>query len=121
MAVQSEHQQALALHTTVRIGLERTIRGQITAICIRATGITYEVVWWSESQRHCEWLSAVEVAPEEGQETMELGHYLERVAEFNRRSFCPRPFSSFVFFPLFRFRFRPISRLPTWSIPPNPA
>ncbi len=47
--------------------------------------------------------------------------YLERVAEFNRRSFCPRPFSSFVFFPLFRFRFRPISRLPTWSIPPNPA
>ncbi len=48
-------------------------------------------------------------------------YYLERVAEFNRRSFCPRPFSSFVFFPLFRFRFRPISRLPTWSIPPNPA
>ncbi len=47
--------------------------------------------------------------------------YVERVAEFNRRSFCPRPFSSFVFFPLFRFRFRPISRLPTWSIPPNPA
>ncbi len=47
--------------------------------------------------------------------------YIERVAEFNRRSFCPRPFSSFVFFPLFRFRFRPISRLPTWSIPPNPA
>lgn len=76
MSVQPEQQQALALNTTVRIGIDRTIRGQITAICIRATGITYEVVWWSESQRHCDWLSAAEVAAEEGQETMPLGHYL---------------------------------------------
>ena len=76
MSVQPEQQSALALNTMVRIGSERKIRGQITAICIRATGITYEVVWWSEVQRHCEWLSAAEVEAEEGQETMALGHYL---------------------------------------------
>ncbi len=76
MSAQQESQQALALNTTVRIGLERTMRGQITAICIRDTGITYEVVWWSESQRHCEWLTAAEVVAEDGQGTMELGHYL---------------------------------------------
>ena len=76
MSVQPEEQQALALNTTVRIGLERAIRGQITAICIRSSGITYEVVWWAESQRHCQWLTAAEVVAEEGQETMKLGHYL---------------------------------------------
>ncbi len=76
MSIQSEPQQTLALNTMVRIGLERMMRGQITAICIRASGITYEVVWWSESQRHCQWLSAAEVVAEEGHETTELGHYL---------------------------------------------
>ncbi len=76
MPAQTEQQQALALNTTVRIGLERKIRGQITAICIRATGVTYEVEWWAESQRHCNWLSATEVIAEEGQETTDLGHYL---------------------------------------------
>lgn len=76
MSAQTETQPALTLNTTVRIGSERTIRGQITAICIRATDVTYEVVWWAESQRHCAWLSAAEVMAEEGQETMELGHYL---------------------------------------------
>lgn len=76
MSAQPESQQALALNTTVRIGAERKIRGQITAICIRATGLTYEVVWWADSQRYCAWLSAAEVVAEEGQETTELGHYL---------------------------------------------
>ena len=72
----AQPQPTLALNTTVRIGSERKIRGQITAICIRATDVTYEVVWWSDSQRHCAWLAAAEVVAEEGQETTELGHYL---------------------------------------------
>ena len=76
MSVQPEQPQALALNTTVRIGSEGTIRGKITAICIRSTGVTYEVVWWTESQRHCDWLAAAEIVAEEHQETIGVGHYL---------------------------------------------
>ena len=69
-------QHALPINTIVRIGAERAIRGQITAICIRATGLTYEVAWWADSSRNCQWLTAAEVNAEEDQATMELGHYL---------------------------------------------
>ncbi len=76
MSVNQQSGQVIALNSTVRLGPEKGLRGQVIAICIRQNGVMYEVVWWVESQRYRQWLSAAEVVPDEGQETREVGHYL---------------------------------------------
>ncbi len=76
MSVNREGRQAIALNSMVRLGPELGLRGQVTAICIRDSGIMYEVVWWVESQRNRQWLTAAEIVPDEGQETKNIGHYL---------------------------------------------
>ena len=76
MAYKQESGQVIALNSTVRLGPEQGLRGQVIAICIRDSGVTYEVVWWVESQRYRQWLSAAEVVPDAGQEARDVGHYL---------------------------------------------
>ena len=72
----STNRKLLLLTRRFALAQNERFGDKITAICIRDSGITYEVVWWSDAQRHCDWLSAAEVIAEEGQEKMDLGHYL---------------------------------------------
>ncbi|MCZ6875862.1 MAG: hypothetical protein O7G88_20420 [bacterium] len=76
MSFKQESEQVLALNSMVRLGPEQGLRGQVIAICIRPSGVMYEVVWWVDSQRHRQWLCAAEIVPHEGQETTDVGHYL---------------------------------------------
>ena len=71
-----EQRVVFALHTMVRFGTDRVLRGQILAICIRADDITYEVAWWEGATRHTAWLSRAEVAADDAAESTPLGAYL---------------------------------------------
>lgn len=46
--------------TRVRIA-DGEITGLVTAVCVRATGKTFEVSWWTSGQRYEQWLSEIEV------------------------------------------------------------
>jgi hypothetical protein len=72
----SEHRTVFALHTIVRLGNDGMLRGQILAICIRATGITYEVAWWDGATRRTAWLTSTEVSADDTSTTTTLGAYL---------------------------------------------
>ena len=71
-----EKRAIFALHTVVRIGMDGMLRGQVLAICIRATDITYEVAWWDGATRRTAWLTSAEVSAEDTSTTTTLGAYL---------------------------------------------
>jgi hypothetical protein len=71
-----EKRDIIRLHTLVRLGPERTLRGQILAICLRETGTTYEVAWWDGATRHTAWLSSAEVSVDDASASTTLGAYL---------------------------------------------
>ena len=72
----TDKRTVFALHTVVRFGNDGMLRGQVLAICIRATGISYEVAWWDGATRHTAWLSSAEVAAADASESTTLGAYL---------------------------------------------
>ncbi|HEY5865870.1 MAG TPA: hypothetical protein VI542_10050 [Candidatus Tectomicrobia bacterium] len=72
----TEQRTVFALHTIVRVGNDGMLRGQILAICIRATGITYEVAWWDGATRRTAWLTSAEVSADDASTTTTLGAYL---------------------------------------------
>jgi len=45
----------------------------ITAVCVRACGVTYEVAWWSGTGRQCQWVEAHEVTAKAGVPTTAVG------------------------------------------------
>jgi hypothetical protein len=71
-----EKRDIIQLHTFVRFGPERVLRGQIIAICLRDTGTTYEVVWWDGATRHTAWLASAEISVEDVAAVTTLGAYL---------------------------------------------
>ena len=71
-----EKRAVFALHTVVRFGNDGMLRGQVLAICIRATDISYEVAWWDGATRHTAWLSSAEVSADDASNATILGAYL---------------------------------------------
>ena len=56
--------KVLGIGNKVKIGTgTRNIPAEITAVCIRgkAKHITYEVSWYHEGNRKCEWLNEFEI------------------------------------------------------------
>jgi len=45
----------------VTLARDPNFKGVVIGICIRGTGVTYDVVWWDNSTRYQSWLEEIEI------------------------------------------------------------